>query len=480
MQMESSLNMTNKRRVIVMLPLLFGGFMAILNETILNTALPQLMTSLKVSMTTIQWLSTGYMLVIGISVPVAAFLIKTFSARNLFVTAMSVFCVGTVFCGFATSFSELLLFRILQGAGTGMLLPIMMNTIVEIFPQEKRGTAIGLCMMVIVAAPGIGPTIAGVIMQLWGWRWLFFLILPLGILTTIAGFIILRNYSELTRPKMDIPSIILSTLGFGGLLFSICSLEEWGLTSMIVIVSFLVGAVALWMFSKRQFTIAMPMLNLRIFRFPMFTLGAVVMFIVFMMPFAVNIILPTYMQNSMGLSVFLAGIALLPGCVVNVVAAPVAGMLFDRIGIKPLLLTGFIALTIAMFFLSRISITTSLAMIIVLQAIMTFGVGSIATPIQTSSLNSLPPKDRADGIAMLNTIQQIAAAFGSSLFIGLMGASQAKYLSEVASPDKIQERLAIITGTHYAFTVALIVVIIGLIIALFIKQDEIREKKGVP
>ena len=166
-----------------MLPLLIGGFIALLNETILNVAFPQLMSSLNVPLTTIQWLGTAYMLIIGISVPVTAFLIKTFSTRTLYLSAMTIFMAGTVFCGISNDFPSLLVSRVLQGCGTGMLLPIMMDTIMEIFPLSKRGTAMGVCMMIVVAAPGIGPTISGFVLQYLNWHWLFFIILPFAVLS---------------------------------------------------------------------------------------------------------------------------------------------------------------------------------------------------------------------------------------------------------------------------------------------------------
>lgn len=468
---------TTRQQILIMLPLLIGGFIALLNETILNVAFPKLMSELNVSLSTIQWLGTAYMLVIGILVPVTAFLIKTFSTKKLYLSAMVLFTIGTILCGISQSFPFLLVSRVLQGAGTGMLLPIMMDTIMTIFHPSKRGTAMGISMMVVVAAPGIGPTLSGFILQYLDWHWLFFIMLPFSAFAIIMGMIFLKNFSVLTKPKIDVFSILLSTIGFGGFIFGISSIETFGFFSIEVIVSLICGIAGLFVFSKRQFALKQPMLELRVFRYPMFTLGTVVLFISFMMPFAVNIILPTYMQNVLGVTTFTAGLALLPGSILNVIVVPMAGRFFDKIGAKPLVFTGFVALTITMFFLSRISGATVLAMLIALQILMTFGIGLIITPAQTNSLNQLPKKYMAHGVAILNTTQQIAAAFGSSLFIGLMGAVHAKHLEKIKNPNISQQHLATIEGANTAFTAALILVSIGLFLSFLIKKQ--RNKSSI-
>ena len=463
---------STKQQTLIMLPLLIGGFIALLNETLLNVAFPQLMRTLNVSLTTIQWLGTAYMLVIGISVPVTAFLIKTFSTRSLYLTAMIIFTIGTVLCGISQNFPSLLISRILQGCGTGMMLPIMMDTIMEIFPLSKRGTAMGICMMIVVAAPGIGPVISGFVLQYLNWHWLFFVILPFAVLAIILGAIFLKSYSLLTKPKIDILSIILSTIGFGGLIFGISEIEAMGLGNIKVVISLICGIVGLLLFSRRQLTLKQPMLNIRIFRYPMFTLGTVLLFIAFMMPFAVNIILPTYMQDVLKTTTSTAGLALLPGSILNIIIVPAIGRYYDKIGAKPLVLLGFISMTVCMFFLSGISQTSALATLIFFQVLMTFGIALIITPAQTNSLNQLPHEEIAHGVAILNTTQQVAAAFGSSIFIGLMGAVKEKSLSGLLSTQntELEQINATVKGADSAFLAAFICVSAGLVLCFFIRS----------
>ncbi len=467
---EDKIRYSKKQIILIMLPLLIGGFIALLNETILNVAFPQLMESLNVPLKTIQWLGTTYMIVIGILVPVTAFLIKTFTTRKLYLTAMVLFSLGTLFCGLSNSFFLLISARILQGIGTGMLLPIMMDTIMEIFPPSKRGTAMGISMMVVVAAPGIGPTLSGFILKYLDWHWLFFMMLPIAAFAFVLGLFFLKSYSKITKPKIDILSIILSTIGFGGLIYGISSIETIGIFQIVVLVPVLCGLLSLYLFTKRQLTLNQPMLELRVFQYPMFTIGTIALFVAFMIPFAINIILPTYMQGILGVTTVTAGLALLPGSIINVIIAPIAGKLFDKIGAKPLALSGFVALTITMFILSHIGSGTSIYMLVALQISMTFGTGLIIPPTQTFALNQLSLKNMAHGVAILNTTQQVAAAFGSSIFIGLMGAVQEKHLKLFTNPNTTEIENAMIKGTNSAFTVAFVLVSIGLILTFFIRK----------
>ena len=296
--------------------------------------------------------------------------------------------------------------------------------------------------------------------------------MPVSLVAIILGAINLKNLSSLTNPKIDFLSIVLSTIGFGGFIFGICSIENIGFSNAIVPISLLCGISGLILFSKRQFALKQPMLELRTLKYPMFTLGVAMIFITFMIPFAVNIILPTYMQGVLGLTPFVAGLALLPGGILNALISPFSGRLYDKFGAKLIATAGFAALIIDMFFLSHISGSTTLTMLITLQICMTLGVGFIFAPIQANSLNQLPREYNAHGVTILNTSLQIAAAFGSSLFIGLMGATQGKYLLNYENPGIVQQNAALISGVDIAFTAALILVVIGLILSFFIKQRE--------
>lgn len=242
-----------------------------------------------------------------------------------------------------------------------------------------------------------------------------------------------------------------------------------GFFNAIVIICLICGIGGLILFSKLQLILKQPMLEIRTLKYPIFSLGLILTLILYMIPFSINIILPTYFQTSMGLTPFASGVALLPGCVANIILTPISGRLYDKIGIKPLVVTGFAIMAVAMFFLSHISVSTTLSLIVAFYICIFIGFSLICTPLQTNTLNQLPKEYNSHGVAIFNTVQQIASAFGSSLFIGLMGAVQIKYLSNFKNPDISQQHAAIISGVDIAFTAALILVVIALILTFFIK-----------
>lgn len=469
--------LTKKQRTLIMTPLLIGGFIALLNETLLNVAFTKLSGSLHVTMGTIQWLATAYMLIIGILVPVTAFLMETFTTRTLYLVSMGLFFGGSLFCGLSNSFAMLLIFRMIQGFGTGMLIPVMMKTILEIFPPEKRGSAIGKCMIVILVAPAFGPTLSGLVLQISSWNFLFFMMLPFAAISIVLGFIGLKNApnSSLTKPKIDIPSVFLSTVGFGGIIFGISSSESMGFNS-IVVISLVCGIAGLTIFCLRQFKLKQPMLELRTFKFPMFSLGLVIIMISFMIPFSINIILPTYYQQALNISPFMSGVLALPAGVLSGIVTPVGGRLYDKIGVKPLIITGFSLLTISMLFLSHIMLGTGIAVLILLHCCIFFGTSLINTPLQTNILNTLPADYYSHGVAIMNTMQQIAAAIGSSLFIGLMAAGQAHKLAGLSHISRSTQQAAVVTGVNEAFMSALILVIIALLLSFFVKKEKTTSK----
>lgn len=454
----------------IMTALLLGGFIALLNETILNVAFPKLMIEFHVSAGTIQWLATGYMLVIGILVPITAFLMNTFTTKRLYLTAMFLFVIGTILAGFSTSFSLLLFARMLQGCGTGMLVPIMMNTVVAINPPEKRGAAMGTCLLVILFAPAIGPTLSGFLLQFLNWSWLFFILLPFAFIAIICGATSLKNVSELTKPKIDIASVLLSTIGFGGIIYAISCAESISFLSLPVLIPLTIGLISLFLFSKRQFILEQPMLDLRVFKYSTFSIGTILIMLAMMTQFSINIVLPTFIQNGLNISAFMTGMALLPGGVIGGLTPPIAGRIYDKIGPKVLVSSGFVIMVIGMGLLSQSSITSTLEVIIPLYCLTSLGAVMVIAPCQTNSLNTLSSQDSAHGIAIINTLMQIAAAAGSSLFIGLMSAGQKDYLQKSVGSNDFLTQLSLISGVSYSLSIATIILIIGLLLSLFLKR----------
>jgi DHA2 family lincomycin resistance protein-like MFS transporter len=468
---------TEKQRTLIMLPILLSGFIAALNETLLNVAFPQLMSSLKVTTGTIQWLSTIYMLTIGIMVPIVAFLLQSIKTKTLFLSAMLIFTIGTLSGALAQTFSALLISRIVQGIGAGILLTMIMGVIVEIYPVAKRGAAMGTGIMIVVFAPAIGPTLSGIILQYLNWHWLFLIVLPFAIVAIILGIKTIENVTTLTKPKIDVLSIALSTIGFGGLIFGISVSESSGLNTT-VLVSLVCGIIGLIIFIKRQFHLKQPLLQLQTLRYPTFSLGIAIVFITFMIPIATSIILPIFMQRVMGLTPIVTGLALLPGNIFSLVAALIAGWLFDKIGAKKISIAGYLILIIGLFCLSRVSLSTTLFLLIIFHCCVLISIQFIIIPIQTNSLNQLPQEYNPHGVGISNTALQLGGAFGSAIFIGLMGAIEGNKLAGLKNPTIYQIHSAIVSSADYAFLAALAFVVIGLVLVFFINSG--KKTNGIP
>lgn len=464
----------NIKRLPILISLIIGAFFSILNETLLNIAFLPLTVELGVSYPTIQWLSTGYLLVVGILVPVTALLVQWFTTRQMFLGAMVLFSLGTLVCALAPGFEMLLIGRLIQAMGTGLMLPVMMNTILVLYPPEKRGAAMGSMGLVIMFAPAIGPTLSGLILEHLDWRWLFYLVLPFAIFSIVFAAIYLKNVSTITRPKVDVLSIILSTIGFGGIVFGFSSAGKSGeFTSPDVYLSMIAGAIALTLFIWRQLRSETPMLDFRAFRFPMFAISTVLLIIAMMSMFATMMLLPIYLQGALVLSTFAAGLLLLPGSVLNGFLAPITGKLFDKFGPRALVIPGSSLLLVVTFLFSRISLETTQSTLVLYHILLMVAISMIMMPTQTNGLNQLPRRYYPHGTAILNTLQQVAGAIGVALFISIMNAGQERYLADHAtSLPANAAALALNSGVKQAFTVALVFAGAALVISLFIKRTQ--------
>ena len=453
--------------------LVFSAFMAVFNETILNVALNTLMEEMNVTAATIQWIITAYMIVVSVMVPVTAFLIQSFETKQLYLGAMALLLIGTICAAFSGSFVMLLISRMLQASGTGMMIPILMNTVLLITPPEKHGSAMGICGCAISLGPALGPTVSGIVLQFFSWHVLFIGLIPLIALAMVLGYIYLINVSTLTKPKIDIISIILSTIGIGGVIYGISSFSEGG-NMRIVGIIFIIGILALIIFGKRQLSLKEPMLEIRIFKYPFFSIGVVLVMIAMMTMFTMNVMLPMFLQGALKTTTFVAAMALLPAALASGLVTPIGGKIYDKVGVKVLIPVGFTIILVALFILSRSNSDTSLIKIVISYIVVCIGVGITMSPCQTSSLKQLPKEDYPHGVAIVNTLQQISAALGSSLFIGIMSAAQVKAINNSAT-----EQIAVANGFQAGASVAVMFVIVGLCLSFTLRLDK-KKKCSAP
>jgi EmrB/QacA subfamily drug resistance transporter len=451
-----------KKNIPLFIVLLSGAFITILNQTLLGTALPPIMKDLHLDNSTVQWLQSIFMLVNGIMIPVTAFLIERFTSRQLFLSAMGVFTVGTLICAFGPDFFTLLIGRILQAAGAGIMMPLMQTILFLLFPEGKRGTAMGLFGLVIAFAPAIGPTLSGILVEYFTWRSVFYVILPIAVINIITAYILLKNVTELTYPKLDKLSVVLSTIGFGGILYGFSTVSQAGFTSWHVIVSLIVGIIALVIFIKRQLNLKEPMLEFRVFSYNIYTIGTVLGMFVFAVMIATNIILPLYMQNMLHLTPLQSGLVLLPGAIVMGLFNPITGYLFDKFGGKWLARGGLLLLALSTLPFTFLTSHTSITYLTIMNTIRMISIAMVMMPMTTLAINQLPQHLISHGTAMNNTFRQMAGALGTALFITVM--------SLAVDPTKGQE--GIVHGVNISFIVATCVTIIGFLLSFKLKETK--------
>ena len=450
-------------RNVVLAVLVSGAFVIILNQTLLNTALPAFMQSFDITASAAQWVTTSFMLVNGIMIPITAFLIQKFTTRGLFLTAMLLFIVGTLVCALAPTYPVLLLGRVIQASSGGIIMPLMQTILFAIFPVEKRGTAMGTFGLVIAFAPAIGPSLSGWIVDHLPWEVLFYMMLPIAVIDIIVAYFILKNVTERTYPKLDVLSIILSTFGFGGLLFGFGTAGDAGWLSLEVIIPLAVGVIALAIFIPRQLKLDQPMLEFRVLRYRMFTLNTALGMCVFIVMIGGMMILPLYMQNMNDFTAMESGLVLLPGAAVMGLMSPVTGRVFDAIGAKWLAVAGFTLLTVTTFMFADLAADTSFIYLAVFYSIGMFGVAMVMMPVTTAALYQLPQRLIPHGTALNNTFRQIAASVGTAVLVTIM-------VSTTRDPE-VYGVEGLVHGADVAFFVAAVIGIFGIVGSFFIKNS---------
>ncbi|HDC5939393.1 TPA: DHA2 family efflux MFS transporter permease subunit [Staphylococcus aureus] len=485
----------------ILAALLFGMFIAILNQTLLNVALPKINTEFNISASTGQWLMTGFMLVNGILIPITAYLFNKYSYRKLFLVALVLFTIGSLICAISMNFPIMMVGRVLQAIGAGVLMPLGSIVIITIYPPEKRGAAMGTMGVAMILAPAIGPTLSGYIVQNYHWNVMFYGMFIIGIIAILVGFIWFKLYQYTTNPKADIPGIIFSTIGFGALLYGFSEAGNKGWGSVEIETMFAIGIIFIILFVIRELRMKAPMLNLEVLKFPTFTLTTVINMVVMMSLYGGMILLPIYLQNLRGFSALDSGLLLLPGSLIMGLLGPFAGKLLDTIGLKPLAIFGIAVMTYATWELTKLNMDTPYMTIMGIYVLRSFGMAFIMMPMVTAAINALPGRLASHGNAFLNTMRQLAGSIGTAILVTVMTTQTTQHLSafgeeldktnpvvqdhmrELASQYGGQEgamkvllqfvnKLATVEGINDAFIVATIFSIIALILCLFLQSNK--------
>lgn len=456
--------------------MILGAFLATLNQTVMTVAVPELMKDFDISAATAQWLTTGYMLVNGVLVPITAYLMRRFTTRELFQASMVIFLLGTVTSAFATGFPVLLTGRLIQAAGAGIIMPLLMTVILTLFPPEKRGAAMGMVGLAIIFAPAIGPTLAGYVMENFAWETMFYGMIPFALIVILLAHIYLKNVAEKEFPKIDMASVILSTIGFGALLYGFSRAGSAGWDSAEVIATIAAGGISLILFTWRQLAMDNPLLDLRAFKYNMFSLTTVINIAVTMVMYADMMLLPLYLQSARGYTAVESGLLLLPGALIMGFMMPITGKLFDRFGAKWLAVVGLIITIITTIGFIDLTDSTSYSYLVLMSTGRRIGMALFLMPIQTAGLNQLPARLNAHGTAISNTIRQVAGAIGTSLLVTVMTNRTTAHMKDMMGSGGASQSLehlkmeASIQGINDAYVVIIAIGVVGLLLSFFIKR----------
>ena len=456
----------SRKQIVMLAVLVFGTFVTVLNQTVVAPALPSVMAEMSVDASTAQWLTTGFTLVNAIMIPITAFLTDRFTTKRLFLVSMVIFTAGSALAGWGPTFTVLLLGRLVQAAGAGILMPLVMTVLMWTFPVDKRGTAMGLFGIVIAFGPAIGPTVAGVIIDRYTWHDMFYIITVLSAVVVLIGAFVLEKGGETNKDvSLDVPSVVLSSFGFGGLLYGLPTIGSYGLRAD-AIAGTLVGVVALVFFFRRQLKMEHPMLQVRVLQNRKFLIATIIGMLVQGALLAAGILVPIYLQSLMGYSATVSGLVLLPGAIIMGAMGPLAGRLFDKHGPRVLSIIGMGVLTVTTFCFAFLGTETGLITLTLLYTVRLFSLSLVNMPITTWGMNALDNELVNHGTSVNNTFRQVAGSLGTAIIVS------ASTIATNASSRVMTPTQASIFGIDVAFALAGVLCLIGFIMVVALVKNK--------
>lgn len=458
-----------RRDMFAIFILVSGGFISFFNQTLLGPAIPTIMVEYDIDASTAQWLTTIFLLVNGVMVPVTAFLIDRFTTRQLFAVSMGVFAIGAVLVAAAPSFMIVLVGRVLQAMGAGIQFPLGTVCMMRIFPKSKRGLAMGIVGVVVNFAPAIGPTVSGIMIVKYDWHLIFWYIALACVIDIIFAMIFLKNIGERRDVHLDLISIILSTLSFGGLLFGFSYAGSYGWGHAIVIVPLVLGTILLWVFAYRQTHSDDPFLNLTLLKVKDFARSVIVIMIINASLMVATVLTPIYIQNVLGYSAFYSGLAMMPGALLMCVLSPITGNIFDKIGPRKIALTGCIILVLASGYMCIMTETMPLSWLVIAYTIRAAGIAFTNMPMNTWGINALENEMIAHGNAIANTMRQMSGSLGTALLVTVMSMVSIW----VADTGAVH---ATCIGINAAFIGSTVLSFVALVIVFFAVERKKKEK----
>lgn len=455
-----------KHNIIILAVMVFGGFITMLNQTLLTPALPSIMKECQVSTNVAQLLTTVFLLVAAIMIPLTAYFINKFPTRRLFMGAMLLFCTGSLCCAASRSFTVIMLGRVFQAAGAGMMMPLSQTSVLLLVPVNKRGMAMGIIGLVMALAPAIGPTLSGWVIDVWNWHIMFYIIVVLSLLDVILAFFVLENVIENSNPRLDVPSVILSSVGLAAFLYGCSIAGDSGLTTPLPWLMIIIGFIICYLFVKRQFNLAEPFLDLRILKNRNFAIATIIVMILNAALISGTVLMPIFLQNLQGFTAMQSGLMMLPGALCTAVLNVLSGYIFDRQGPRKLAICGISLLTISAICFVMLDLGTPFAVVCAIYTVRMIGISLALMPVTTWGLNSLPNNVLPHGTAINNTLRQVAGSIGTTLYVALL----TSFASFRANQGYLESNLY---GMHVSFAAIAISCTAALVLTcIFVRQPQ--------
>ena len=410
---------TNKERYSIFGVILGACILCSLLQTVMNTALPAVMAEFQITAGTAQWLTSGYSLAMGVMTPLTAYLIKRFPTKNLFCIALVIFSAGVAFAAWAVSFPMLMVGRILQALGSSVIVSMTQVVIFHVFPAEQRGSMMGMYGLAVGAAPILAPTLAGLIIDIWGWRMVFIISLVIAAAAVLLGTRAMRNVLQTAKQSFDLVSMIQCSVGLSGIMIGLGNITTYPFFSYYVAIPLFIGVAAMVIFCRRQSMQAQPYLNLTLFKNREFTLGVIGSMLLYAGMLGASTLVPVYIQSARGMSATISGMVTMPGSLVMIFTNPIAGRLYDKLGIRKLFILGSLLMLTGCLGLSFLAEDTPLIVVVLMFVLRQIAIGCMMMPLATWAMSTLDKRATADGTAILTSLRPIAGSIGSAVFVSL-------------------------------------------------------------
>ena len=460
------------RNSLVINVLLVSTFVVMLNETAMSVAIPRLMQALDVPASAAQWLTTAFLLTMAVVIPVTGFLMQRLNSRPIFILAMLLFSAGTLLAALSPNLAVLIVARVIQASGTAIMMPLLMTTVMTLVPPDQRGKMMGNISIVMSVAPAIGPAAAGLILNYLDWRWIFIIVLPIALSALALGYRLMVNTTTPRYAPLDIVSVVLSALAFGGIVY--------GLSNFVVpdapipgVWALAVGVVTMVLFVWRQRGLEKKdaaLLDLRTLKSKNYTISMSMIAFLMLTMFGTIILLPIYLVQVLGFDTLGTGLLMLPGSLLMGLLGPFVGRLYDKIGPTPLVVPAMALVCVVLWAMTLLGVGTWWPYILVGHLVMSIGFAFLFGPLFTASLSSVPPQLYSHGSALLGSIQQVAGAAGVALFVAIMSSQSAALAATGQAPLE-----ALAGGIRLAFIVGASISLLALVAAFFVRKPPAQE-----